>query len=99
MYKVIAVASLKWLISDNAIGIALSSGLMKLFSWVGTFCAENRNNFVLLLSWYNFLVGDEYGLKQEDALYPLLFNLSLEYAVKKLQETNLGWLMANGHYY
>ena len=32
----------------------------------------------------------ENGLKQGDALLTLLFNLALEYAVRKVQETRLG---------
>ena len=31
----------------------------------------------------------ENGLKQGDTLSPLLFNFTLEYAIRKVQETNL----------
>ena len=36
----------------------------------------------------SFLI--ENGLKQGDALLPLLFNFTLEYAIRKVQEINLG---------
>ena len=37
------------------------------------------------------------GLKQGDALSPPLFNFALEYAIRKLQKTNLGLDMNGTH--
>ena len=39
----------------------------------------------------------ENGLKQGDALSPLLFNFALEYAIRKGKETNLGLDMNGTH--
>jgi Reverse transcriptase (RNA-dependent DNA polymerase). len=40
---------------------------------------------------------NENGLKQEDALSPLFFNFALEYAIRKVQGTNLGLDMNGTH--
>ena len=45
---------------------------------------------------YSFPI--ENGLKQGDALSPLLFNFALEYAIRKVQETNLGVDMNGTHH-
>jgi len=39
----------------------------------------------------------ENGLKRGDALLPLLFNFALEYAIRKVQGTNLGLDMNGSH--
>jgi hypothetical protein len=39
----------------------------------------------------------ENGLKQGDALLPLLVNFALEYAIRKVQETNLELGMNGTH--
>ena len=39
----------------------------------------------------------ENGLKEGDALSPLLFDIDLEYAIRKVQETNLGLDMNSTH--
>ena len=39
----------------------------------------------------------ENDLKQADVLLPLLFHFDLEFAIKKVQETNLGLNMNSTH--
>ena len=44
---------------------------------------------------YSFLI--ENGLKQGNALSPLLFHFSQEYVIRKVQETNLGLYLNDIH--
>jgi Reverse transcriptase (RNA-dependent DNA polymerase). len=55
----------------------------------GTLSKEKIGNYLS----YNF--PTENGLKQGDALSPLFLNFSLEYAIRKVQETTFG-LDTNG---
>ena len=57
------------------------------------YCGKRNNILQVLFDKYPI----ENGLKQRDALSPLLFNFSLEYAIRKVQETNSGLDMNGTH--
>ena len=53
-------------------------------------CLERTQSKVRIGNYLSFSFPIENGLKQRDALSPLWINVSLEYAIREVQETNLG---------
>ena len=53
-------------------------------------CLDGTQSKVRIGNYLSSSFPIENGLKQGDALSPLLFNFPLEYTIRKVQETNLG---------
>jgi Reverse transcriptase (RNA-dependent DNA polymerase). len=60
-------------------------------------CLNDIQNKVIIGNYLSSNFPIENSLKQGDALSPLLFNFSLEYAIRKVQETNFGQDMNSTH--
>ena len=60
-------------------------------------CLDGTQSKVRLGSCLSSRFPIENGLKQGDAISPLLFNFALEYAIRKIQDSDLGLDMNGAH--
>ena len=60
-------------------------------------CLHGTQSKVRIRNYLSSSFPIENGLKHGDCLSPILFNFALEYAIRNVQETNLGLDMSDTH--
>ena len=83
--------------SESLYNILIKFGVPKMLVRLIKTCLDRTQSKVRIGNYVSSSFLNENGLKQGDALSPLLFNFTLEYAIKKIQETNLGLDMNDTH--
>ena len=79
---------------DILIQFGVRRKLVRLFNT----CLDDTRSKVRIGNYLSCNVPIENSLKQEDVFLPLLFNFSIEYAIRKIQETDLGLDMNGTHH-
>jgi Reverse transcriptase (RNA-dependent DNA polymerase). len=67
------------------------------FTYHSSITLDGTQSKVRIGNYFSSSFPIENGLKQGDALSPLLLNFALDYAIRKVQETNLGLDMNGTH--
>ena len=81
---------------ESLYDILINSGVQKKVGLIKT-CLDGIQSKVRIGNYLSSSFPIENGLKQGDASSPLLFNFAQEYAIRKVQETNLGPDMKGTH--
>ena len=82
---------------DSLYDILIKFGVPKKLVRLINTCLDGTQRKVRIGNYLSSSFPIENSLKQGDALSPQLFNFSLEYAIRKVQETNLGLYMNGTH--
>ena len=82
---------------ESLYNILIKFGVPKKLVRLIKICLDGTQSKVRIGNFLSSSFAIENGLKQGNALSPLLFNLTLEYAIRKVQDTNLELEMNGTH--